>query len=65
MKDINKVERKWNILGFVDDNLNSLDGFKCSHSVVGTIKEWHPMQNQEFACAIANPQIKKFRLAVL
>lgn len=59
VKDINKLENKWNILGFLDDNLNALQGYSCDYKVIGTIKEWRPTDNQEFAMAIANPDIKE------
>lgn len=59
VKDINKVEKRWNILGFIDDNLKALDGIPCDYSVIGTIQDWQPEENQEFAMAIANPDIKE------
>lgn len=59
VKDINEIENKWNILGFLDDNPEALQGYACDHEVIGTIKEWRPTDNQEFAMAIANPDIKE------
>lgn len=65
IKDINKVEDKWNILGFIDDDIHALDNFSCSHAIIGTIKDWRPQLNCEFACAIANPEIKQNVVNVL
>ena len=29
IKDINRIERKWNIAGFIDDNVEALKNYKC------------------------------------
>lgn len=58
-KDFQKIKREWNILGFIDDNLASLDGYECDYKVIGTIEEWSPKANQVFALAIANPKVKE------
>jgi sugar O-acyltransferase (sialic acid O-acetyltransferase NeuD family) len=57
IKDINKVHDTWRILGFIDDNLNALDNYKCDYKVIGSIKDWKP-NNEYYACAIANPDVK-------
>ncbi|MBR2182350.1 MAG: NeuD/PglB/VioB family sugar acetyltransferase [Acidaminococcaceae bacterium] len=59
VKDINKIENRWNILGFLDDNLNALDGYECDYKVVGKIQDWNPKGNEDFVIAIANPVIKE------
>lgn len=59
VKDINKVEHRWNILGFINDIPDALDGYKCDYSIIGTIQEWQPEENQEFVCAIADPAGKE------
>lgn len=59
VKDINKNEQTWNILGFLDDNLNALEGIECDYSVIGTIKDWEPKENEHFVIAIAKPTIKE------
>lgn len=58
IKDINKINIEWNILGFVDDNLNALDQYECDYKIISTIEEYHPSDTQSFVCAIANPAIK-------
>jgi len=42
VKDINAKEPTWEIMGFLDDNPNALDGCSCDYSVVGTIKDCKP-----------------------
>lgn len=59
IKDINKVENKWIIKGFIDDNLTALNGYDCDYNVIGAVKDWQPSKNEVYACAIANPQIKE------
>ncbi len=50
---------KWNIKGFIDDNLNALDGVKCDLPIIGTIKDWEPGDNEVFALGIATPGTKE------
>jgi len=57
--EINKDENRWNIKGFIDDNLDALNGLECKYSVIGTIKNWQPAADEVFVLAIANPKIKK------
>lgn len=59
VKDINKKEKQWNVLGFIDDNLNALDGYECDCKVIGRIQDWNPKVNENFVIAIANPSIKE------
>lgn len=59
IKDINKMSPKWEIMGFLDDNLNALDGVECDYSVVGTIKDWQPQEDEEFALAFGTPALKR------
>ncbi len=58
-KDIQKIKKEWNILGFIDDNPSALEGYECDYEVVGTIGSWKPAADQVFALAIANPEIKE------
>lgn len=58
IEDINKVNKEWNIVGFVDDN-ESIQGTEINgYKVVGNI-EW--LKNQEFNVvnAIGDPIVKK------
>lgn len=59
IKDINRDHERWNVLGFIDDNLNALDGIDCSHSILGTIDGWTPDGSALYAMGIASPETKK------
>lgn len=59
IKDINRIQEKWVIKGFIDDNPNALDTFECGYTVIGSIQEWQPKKNEVFACAIAHPMSKE------
>lgn len=59
IKDINEKTPTWEILGFLDDNLNALDGVETDAKVVGTIKDWQPKDDEEFALAFGSPELKR------
>jgi sugar O-acyltransferase (sialic acid O-acetyltransferase NeuD family) len=59
IEDINRQKPTWDLKGFVDDNLNALEGYPCDYKVIGTIQEWQPAENEEFVCALAFPAVKK------
>lgn len=60
IEDINqKAEKTWNILGFLDDNVDALNGFPSKYSVIGTIKKHKPKADVRYAMGIANPSVKK------
>lgn len=50
---------KWNIKGFIDDNLHALDGVKIGLPIIGTIKDWVPSGNEVFALGVSNPKTKE------
>lgn len=52
------TEQKWNILGFIDDNENALDGKKCDLRIIGKISSWQPADNQVFVMGISDPHTK-------
>ena len=56
--DINNVNPEWNILGFIDDNPNALEGCKTDYKVLGPINGWNPKQSEYFVCALAIPEVK-------
>ena len=58
-KTLNKIEPQWNIKGFINDILDALDGVKCSHSIIGTIKDWQPSDNEVFVMGISSPAGKE------
>lgn len=59
INDINAISPKWNVKGFIDDNLGALDGFRLNAEVIGKISEWQPQKDEVFACAIADPETKE------
>lgn len=59
IKDINKVVLTWEIIGFIDDNLYALDGVECDYGIVGTIQEWEPKEDEEFALALGSSELKR------
>jgi len=59
IEDINQSGKKWIIKGFIDDNPNALYGVECEYSVIGSIQDWNPSENEEFACALAFPEVKR------
>ena len=65
VSEINKVEPTWNVLGFIDDNINALDGYNIEQKVLGTIKDWQPSDKEMFALSIAAPETKKKVAALL
>jgi len=54
-----KTIGQWNIKGFIDDNLNALDGIQCECPIIGTIKDWVVSKNDVFAIGIASPKVKE------
>jgi len=57
--EINKVRPIWNILGFIDDNLNALDDIKCDYKIIGKITDWQPKETEVFAMGVAAPRTKE------
>lgn len=59
VKDINKIEATWDVQGFIDDDLNALDGVECDYPVVGKLSDCQPKKDEYYALAIANPATKE------
>ena len=59
LKDINAAKPTWEIAGFLDDNLNALDGVECDYQVIGTIRDWQPKEDEDFALALGSPSAKE------
>ncbi|PXX43522.1 sugar O-acyltransferase (sialic acid O-acetyltransferase NeuD family) [Hungatella effluvii] len=57
--DINEAERRWNIKGFIDDDLNALNEKRCSVSVLSKIDDYKIDPEDEFVCCIGNSGIRK------
>ena len=66
IKDIHAIRGvQWNIVGFLDDDLQALDSIDCDYQVVGTIKDYLPQANDVLALGIASPQVKEKIVAML
>lgn len=52
------TDHKWNILGFIDDNANALEGKKCDLEIIGKISDWQPTEDQVFVMGISDPKVK-------
>ena len=50
---------KWNIKGFIDDNLKALEGVNIALPIVGTIEDWEPSENEVFALGVSTPKTKE------
>ncbi len=59
VKDINKVNNRLRIKGFIDDNADALNGIECDYSIIGSIETWQPSANEVYALAIAAPKTKE------
>ena len=58
-KDINNVRTAWNIRGFLDDDMNALDGKRCDCDVLSTVDEYEIQPEDEFICSIGDGAIRK------
>ena len=50
---------KWNIKGFIDDNIHALDGVNIALPIIGTIKNWVPSENE--VCLHLEFQLQRLR----
>ncbi len=58
-KDVNKVEPRWEIKGFLDDNPNSIDGKICDVSVISSVDAYTIEEDDEFVCCIGNSAVRE------
>ena len=47
------------VKGFIDDNLEAMDGFEGYPPILGTIKDYQPKEDEVFVCSIGNTRTKK------
>lgn len=59
IEDINKEKKTWNILGFIDDNLNVSCAVSSKYKIVDSISNHIPRRNTYYAMGIATPAVKK------
>lgn len=67
---INYTSRKhgtdtYNILGFIDDNTNALDGKGIKYPIIGRISDWKPRGNEVYAIGAAFGDVKRKIVASL
>ncbi len=55
----NEGSKKWNIKGFLDDNLNALEGKTCSISIIGSIDGYTIVSDDVFVCAIGDSRLRQ------
>ncbi|QFJ56091.1 acetyltransferase [Pseudobutyrivibrio xylanivorans] len=65
VETINEINPTWNVLGFIDDNLQALDGFDLEYKILGKISEWQPKDNEQYVLAIAAPKVKEKIVPIL
>lgn len=58
-KDINRQNPRWNIKGFLDDDLNALNGKQCDVPVISKVDDYDICEDDEFTCGIGNAKIRK------
>lgn len=58
VKDINAIKTTWDIRGFIDDDLDALDGVECDYGIVGRLSGCQPKEDEYYALAIADPGTK-------
>lgn len=54
-KDINKENKKWTSIRFLDDAPHSLDRFGLQDAMVGRINDYQPCASDEVVCAMGDP----------
>lgn len=59
IKAINIIEKRWNIIGFLDDNPHALDGKICDVGIVASIDDYIIKENDVFVCCIGNSKVRK------
>ena len=65
VRDCISAGAKWTIKGFLDDNLNSLQGYNYDNKIISSIQTYTPSPNDALICAIGNPKIKKEKVEML
>ena len=58
-KDINEIEHRWNIKGFIDDNPEALNGILSDVPVISSIDGYNVLPDDEFVCCIGNSDVRE------
>ena len=59
VKDLNRNEKRWNIKGFLDDNLRAFEGKVCDVAVLAKVDDYIIKENDLFVCCIGNSKVRK------
>ena len=59
IKDINRVNPTWDLVGFLDDARTSLQDKKIDTPVLSTIDDWTPSDDEYYVLGIASPKTKE------
>ena len=54
----NRAGADWQIMGLLCDDIHALDGSDYRYNIIGTIKDYIPADDEQFALAIAMPKAK-------
>ena len=57
-RDIPEADKDWDVGGYIDDNLLSLDGYGVDVPILSSISDYVPHPDDVLACAIADPKAK-------
>ena len=49
----------WPVKGFLDDNVHALDQFSKNVPILGTVRDYEPMPDDLFVCAMGQVQFKR------
>ena len=58
-RDINKSEQRWNIKGFIDDDMHALKGFNCNVPILDTVDNYEIEDDDAFICCIGDGKIRE------
>lgn len=58
-RDMNKLEQRWNIKGFIDDDMYALNEFNCNVPILDTVDGYEIDDNDEFVCCIGDSKIRE------
>ncbi len=53
------LEEPYNILGFINDKLDALDGYDINEPILGTIQDWYPKGDEKYVMGLGTPKDKK------
>ncbi len=53
------MEEPYNILGFINDYSDALDGFEIDSPMLGNVKDWKPVGDEVYALGLGTPSSKE------